>query len=481
MARSAYKELLRKRQVQVVVAASVLTGLSTGIPLAIVLMVQHETGSFAQAGAVTAALAVASAIAGPAQGRLIDRLGQTRTLPIFGLIGASFTIALVAATLEGAPLWAMIVLAAFASAANAPMFAALRPLWVDLIDRPDQLGTAYAIHAVMAEVFFIAGPVVAALLIALVSPAAAVVVITVVKLGGVLAFAATPASRNWRGEEHANRHWLGALASPGMRTALAADIPFGALFGVLDVAVPAFAKAEGSSAVAGLLLAALAVGSMIGGVIYGSRPRAVSGVRYAQLSTLQAALMVPLIFSDSTLALGFSMALAGLAVAPLSTVSFGLLDVIAPAGTATEASSWVLTGYQFGLAAGTAAGRPNRRRPRHHHGIHGRRRVRGVLGHRALGAAADDGWQRSPRDRSRGSDPRYGHRPRKRPLLAVGPRPVAGVGIDVAGAIDHDGLDSERFREGRRPPRAGSRDRRLSTRAGLRRRRARGRLRRPRG
>src|SRR4029077_16277166 len=101
------------------------------------------------------------------------------------------------------------------------MLRALRPLWADLVDRSDQLGTAYAIHAVMAEVNFIAGPVVAALLIALVSPAAAVVVITVIKLGGVLAFAATPASRAWRGGKRASLHWLGALASPGMRTALA--------------------------------------------------------------------------------------------------------------------------------------------------------------------------------------------------------------------------------------------------------------------
>lgn len=356
MAGSAYIELLRKRQVQVVVAATLLTGLSTGVPVAIILMVQHETGSFAQAGAVTASLAIASAAAGPAQGRLIDRLGHTRTLPLFALIGCSFTIALVAATLEGAPLWTLIALAAVASAASAPMFAALRPLWADLVDRPDQMGTAYAIHAVMAEVFFITGPVGAAVLIALASPAAAVVVITVIKLIGVLAFAATPASRRWRGEKRESSHWLGALTTPGMRTAICSDIPFGALFGLLDVAVPAFAKAHGSPALAGLLLAALAVGSVIGGVIYGSRPRAVNGTRYAQLATLQAALTIPLIFSNTTLALGISMALAGLAVAPISAASFGILDLVAPPGTATEASSWVLTAYQLGLAAGTAAG-----------------------------------------------------------------------------------------------------------------------------
>jgi MFS family permease len=356
MAGSAYLELLRKRQVRVVVGATLLTGLSTGTPLAIVLMVQHETGSFAQAGAVTAAFAIASAAAGPWQGRLIDRHGHTRTLPVFTLIGCSFTIGLVAATLAGAPLWVLIALAGVASAANAPMFAALRPLWADLIDRPEQMSTAYAIHAILAELFFIAGPVAAAVLIALASPAAAVVVITVIKFFGVLAFAATPASRAWRGEPRESSHWLGALTTPGMRTAISADVPFGALFGLLDVAVPAFAKAHGSPALAGLLLAALAVGSMIGGVIYGSRQRTVNGTRYAQLAALQALLSIPLIFADSTLALGFAMALAGLAVAPISAASFGVLDLVAPAGTATEASSWVLTAYQLGLAAGTAAG-----------------------------------------------------------------------------------------------------------------------------
>jgi predicted MFS family arabinose efflux permease len=141
-----------------------------------------------------------------------------------------------------------------------------------------------------------------------------------------------------------------------MRTMLVADAPFGAMFGLIDVAVPAFAKGQGNSALAGPILAALAVGSMVGGVIYGSRPRALNGARYAKLSALQALLVAPLIFVDSTLALGVAMAGAGLVVAPLTTVGFGLTDVVTPAGTATEASSWVLTAYQFGLACGTAVG-----------------------------------------------------------------------------------------------------------------------------
>src|SRR4051812_49766371 len=65
---TAYRELLAKRQVQVVVGSSIIAGLSVGLALPIVLLVQEETGSFASAGAVTAALAISSAVTNPWRG-----------------------------------------------------------------------------------------------------------------------------------------------------------------------------------------------------------------------------------------------------------------------------------------------------------------------------------------------------------------------------------------------------------------------------
>ena len=354
MALAGYIELLGKRQVQVVVGAAIVAGLSVGGPLAIVLMVQNETGSFADAGAVMAAIAIASAVTGPIQGRLIDRFGQTRTLVPLSIAGASASGLLVAATLAGAALGVLIACGALIGASSASLLPSMRPLWADLVDHPDQLGTAYAIQAIMTELFFIGGPLAAAALIAIGSPAAAVVALAVARLIGMLAFAATQASRSWRSLERPHRHWKGALASAGMLTLISADVPFGAMFGSLDVAVPAFAKDAGSASTAGVALAALAVASMLGGVVYGARKRPVDGARYALLSCFQALLLVPLIFVDSLAALVAGMALAGFLVAPVSTVSFGLLDRVAPAGTATEATSWVITSYQVGLAVGTA-------------------------------------------------------------------------------------------------------------------------------
>jgi MFS family permease len=355
----AYTQILGKRQVQVVVGASVLAGLNVGIPLAVVLMVQHETGDFASAGAVAGCAALANAATGPLRGRLVDAVGQSRTLPPLALIEAAALAALVAATQAGAPLAVLIALALVEGGVSAPLLSSMRPLWADLVDDRDQLPSAYAIQAILLEVFFISGPLVAAALIAVGSPAAAVLALGACRLLGVLAFAATPASRGWRAPPR-DVGRAGALASAGMRALILVDVPFGALFGTLDVAVPAFTKAHGAAAAAGAALAALAVASMLGGVVYGARSGGADrrADRYAMILAGMTVLMIPLALVDSIAGLIAAMALAGILVAPSSALGLSLLDDVAPAGTASEATSWVSTAYGLGLAIGTAVTGP---------------------------------------------------------------------------------------------------------------------------
>ncbi len=353
MTLAAYRHLLAKRQVQVVVASSSLAGITVGLPLGLILLVQGETGSFASAGAVTGALAIASAVSSPYRGRLIDRYGQTRTLPRMALVSAAGLVGLVAAALAGAPVAVLIALAALSGLTHAPLLSSTRPLWADLVDHPEQLPAAYALQAILLEVFFIAGPLAAAALIAFGSPAAAVLVMALTELLGVLALAATPASRAWRAPRRTVGR-AGAMASPGVRSLVAVDVPFGAMFGALDVAVSAFAKANGATAAAGVVLAALAVGSATGGVVYGARARKPTVARYGLLLGALALCSVPLAFADSIVALGVLMAVAGLFVAPGVSVGFALIDDVTPAGTASEATSWLSSAYQGGLALGTA-------------------------------------------------------------------------------------------------------------------------------
>src|ERR1700754_5128092 len=80
---------------------------------------QRLTGSFAAAGLVTAAYAVALGIGGPMLGRLVDRRGQTVVLT--ATASASLALLLVIATLpHGVALWTLIVLAAGIGFATPP-------------------------------------------------------------------------------------------------------------------------------------------------------------------------------------------------------------------------------------------------------------------------------------------------------------------------------------------------------------------------
>jgi predicted MFS family arabinose efflux permease len=50
------------------------------------------------------------------------------------------------------------------------------------------------------------------------------------------------------------------------------------------------------------------------------------------------------------------MVLSGFALAPAGTVLYALIDELAPAGTATEAFTWMVTAISSGAAAGSALG-----------------------------------------------------------------------------------------------------------------------------
>jgi predicted MFS family arabinose efflux permease len=47
------------------------------------------------------------------------------------------------------------------------------------------------------------------------------------------------------------------------------------------------------------------------------------------------------------------MLISGVALAPTVSVLYTLLDSVAPRGTATEATGWVLTAFVVGVSAGT--------------------------------------------------------------------------------------------------------------------------------
>lgn len=351
--------VLRTPQVVRLLGAAVLARMPIGIDsLAIVLFVRGETGSFASAGVAAAAFGLGSGVTSPAQGRLIDRHGHARVMVPLALAHATSLGALVALGLAGAPVVVLVLCALAAGASVPPVGFVVRPMLLRLLgDRDDLLPSAFALDGIAIEMVFIAGPLLTALVVSVASPAAALVVAIGFALAGTLVLVTSPASRGWEPAEpeHA-RHLLGALASPGVRTLVAATAPVGFALGATEVTMTAFASDHGSRAAAGALLALWAVGSAIGGLAYGSRDHALDpGARWVRLATVYPLLSVPLLLGPSILAMAPLSVIAGLCLAPLLAAANQLVGEVAPPGAVTEAFAWPITAIALGASAGSAA------------------------------------------------------------------------------------------------------------------------------
>jgi MFS family permease len=351
-----YLDVLRVPSVPRLLASAVVGRMPTAMAgLAIVLLVREGGGSYAVAGTVAAAYSVALALTSPLLGRLVDRVGQTRVLA--GCAGASvLAFAALAAVGRGASPVLLGALAALAGGSIPPVAACMRALWSELLGDGGRLQAAFAVESTAQELIFVVGPPLVALLAALLSPAAAVLGTAVLLLAGTAVFAATPASRAWRPRRRA-ADWAGPLRSPGIRTVLAAIVLLATAFGTVEVTVVAGAEQLGSRTLAGPLLALWAVGSLVGGLAFGSRA---SGrgpeQRMIGLLALVVAGIALLAVAAGVAQLAAGMVLAGLGIAPAIACLYLLVDRLAPAGTVTEAFTWVTTAFATGFAAGNALG-----------------------------------------------------------------------------------------------------------------------------
>lgn len=354
-----YKRLWRTPQIAPLLLFSLIARLPLAIvPLAIVLFLREETGSFAVAGGVAAALALASGVCAPFQGRAIDRLGQRRLLLPFALVSGAGMAALIALGLAGAPAGVLAAAAAVAGAAVPPISACFRSLMTDVIGADDALMRAgYAADSLVIEAVFFGGPLIAALVAAVASPAAAVAVGAVLGVAGTAGFAALPASRAAGGHGLSTRGRRGALASPGVRTLALTAMPIGICFGTLEVALPAFGSEHGAAGLGGVLLAAMALGSAAGGIAYGAAAERLGSLTRGYLLLVAA---LPACFA--LLALGGSVPLmvvlvplAGCVIAPLTAAENQIVSTLAPREAATEAYTWTIMSTVVGIAAGNAA------------------------------------------------------------------------------------------------------------------------------
>ncbi|MEU1332391.1 MFS transporter [Streptomyces sp. NPDC005865] len=352
-----YAEILRAKYAMRLLAGTLVGRLPNATAaIAIVLFIRAEGGTYSLAGGLAAVYGVANAVGQPLLGRLVDLHGQPRVQLPAALLSA---LGMAAFAFTGPDRLALAYVAVGAAGLfTPPLEGGLRALWPGVLGKEEQVHTAYAMDAVAQEVMFTVGPLLVTGCVALWSEQAALLVVNALGVLGALSVVMSRPSRAWRSAPR-EAHWLGALRSPGLLALLGAFLFVGVALGSITVAGVSYADDHGGDAVYGWLMAALGLGALVGGAVYGARQW--SGVPERRLTVLVALLAVcylPLTLTPGALAMTGLTALAGVFLAPALACAFIIVDRHAPRGTVTEAFSWLVTTFTVGASLGTAAAGP---------------------------------------------------------------------------------------------------------------------------
>ncbi|WP_369221888.1 MFS transporter [Streptomyces sp. R39] len=352
-----YLEILRARHAARLLAGTLVGRLPNATAaLAIVLFVRAQGGTYSLAGALAAVYGVANAVGQPVLGRLVDLHGQPRVqLPA----AVASAVAMAAFAFAGTgPLPSAYVCVAAAGLFTPPLEGGLRALWPSVLGAGERVHTAYAMDAVAQEVMFTVGPLLVTLCVSLWSAQAALLVVNAVGVLGALSVVVSPPSRAWRSAPR-EAHWLGALRSPGLLVMLAAFLFVGIALGSITVASVPYADGHGGDVVYGWLMAALGLGALLGGMVYGARRWTGEPARRLRvLVALLAVCYLPLMLMPGAAAMVVLAVLAGVFLAPVIACAFVLVDRHAPSGTVTEAFSWLVTTFTVGASVGTGLAGP---------------------------------------------------------------------------------------------------------------------------
>jgi MFS family permease len=322
-------------------------------PLAIVLLVQDRTQSFAAAGAAVGSWGIASAVSQPLWARPAGRGSASRVVALTSAFQAAVLVGLALSGWTAAP--PLVILAGIAGLLAAPTTAVARTLWPALTRDQHELDSLFSLDATSQELIFIAGPALVGAAVAVHGPGAAIVSTAACgAIGGlVFAFVVRPL---WQPHPRA-----GQRGSLGRGVVVVSAVLFLVTLGVglVEVGVPAAAILDGRRSASGWLLAVWSVGSLLGGVV-SSRIRW-QGSPASRLAGLLVGLTVgtTLVIASWHLGLAWLAAalfLAGLALAPTFAASYGVIGDVSSSARRTDAFAFSGMCILLGLGAGAGAG-----------------------------------------------------------------------------------------------------------------------------
>ena len=328
------------------------------VGLGIVLLVENATDSYGLAGSVSAAFLVGQAAFAVPQGRLLDRLGQPRVLPVMVTVWGVGLSLLMWSVEADWPIAVAYALAAVAGAGLPAIGSCVRARWAHVLDSPRDVQTAFALEAVADEVVFMTGPIIVTVLATAVHPVAGLGAALAAGVFGTLYFSAQRATAPPPHPRPTTRAARAPVPWQTIGPLTVVCLALGLLFGAAEVTAVAFAEEQDAKSYVGVLLALWAFGSLLAGAITGAITWRRSPVVRLRVGALgMAATMLPLTFIDSMWVMGVVLFAAGFAIAPTLIATMSLAEQVLPSSRLTEGMAFLHTGLIGGVAPGaTVAG-----------------------------------------------------------------------------------------------------------------------------
>jgi MFS family permease len=353
-----YVELLRPRAHWMLVGS----GLIARVPSAILgfstlLLVQKTTGSFALGGLVAGAVVLSRAIVGPVLGRIADRNGQRLILRWSAVVHiVSVASLLILAELKFSPIL-LVAVGVIAGGSLAPIGSFTRARWTHIYRGEPLLNTAFALESILEDLVWIFGPAAAAYISATVNPGSGLILSGICGFVGcwllsIQGFTDTPVPH-----VDVPKKKFHPLASGRIIAILLSGFAVGLAYGINDISAIAMTREDGIPAYAGFIVGVFSIGSVIGGVVYGTIAHRRSPYRmFVGATIFMAVTWLPLALAPNTFwVMGVGL-IAGTAAAPFAIAANRAVEASSAPEVVTEALAWVVTTIVAGMALGSLLG-----------------------------------------------------------------------------------------------------------------------------
>lgn len=342
-----YGEVLRVPGLAAVIAAQLVARFPQGMySLGLLLHIERAHDSYAAAGLVLAALSIGQGVAGPLTTRWMGAWGTRRVL-LLTLAVASAAIAAVA--LVPMPLWAHTLLGAVAGLAMPPITPAVRTLYPTMVTQR-QLTSLFSLDAVLQEIIWVVGPVVVTFVSTQIGTAVGLMVAVSFQVLGGLWFILTPPVARLRIPPSGKRIG-GVLRKPPVLLTVVVGMLLIGGFAASEAAVIAVFGHDGAES--GLVIAANAIGSLIGGLLLGGltiRRRSLALRVAIPMAGFALACLMPDFWWLTAM-----FFLAGFGIAPALSAMSSIVAATVKFSDTPEAYGWIGTGQLIGAAVGSAA------------------------------------------------------------------------------------------------------------------------------